>query len=292
VERGHHNAAFSSQLDTIAALTPVAPHPPLHGFYPDAADRERFVKELFDGSAPWYDWAIAFLSFGSGRWYRRQVLTRAGLKKGDRVLDIATGTGVVAREALSVAHSVVGLDPSIGMLLAGREKATLSNVQGKSERLPFHDQSFDLITIGFALRHFADLDRVFAECARALRPNGRLLILEITAPESRVRRAILAAYMGGIVPATATVLTRRARVGKLLRYYWATTRDCVRPDAILSAMRGAGFINAQRNISLGIFSEYFAVTPPRPLAAVSRGGVRSESAGIRGATAPAPAESD
>ena len=273
-------------------MTPVAPHPPLKEFYSGAAERERFVRELFDGSAPWYDWAIAFLSFGSGGWYRRQVLTRAGLKKGDRVLDIATGTGVVAREALPVAHSVIGLDPSIGMLLAGREKATIANVQGTSERLPFRDRSFDLITIGFALRHFADLDRVFAECARVLRPNGRLLVLEITAPESRVRRAFLAAYMGGLVPVTAAVLTRRARVGKLLRYYWVTTRDCVRPDVILNAMRGAGFINAHRNISLGIFSEYSGITPPRPLAAVSREGGRSESAEIREATAPAPAESD
>jgi demethylmenaquinone methyltransferase / 2-methoxy-6-polyprenyl-1,4-benzoquinol methylase len=276
----------------VATLTPVAPHPPLKEFYSEAADRERFVKDLFDGSAPWYDWAIAFLSFGSGRWYRRQVLRRAGLKNGDRVLDIATGTGVVAREAIPVARSVVGLDPSIGMLLAGREKAKIANVQGMSERLPFRNQTFDLITIGFALRHFADLDRVFSECARVLRPNGRLLILEITAPESRMRRAVLAAYMGGIVPATAAVLTRRVRVAKLLRYYWATTRDCVRPDVILDAMRSAGFINAQRSVSLGIFSEYSAVTPPRPLAAVSRAAGRSESSGIRGATAPAPAESD
>ena len=274
-------------------MTPVAPHPPLQEFYAGAADRERFVKDLFDGTAPWYDWAIAFLSFGSGSWYRRQVLTRAGLKKSDRVLDIATGTGVVAREAIRITPAVIGLDPSIGMLLAGREKASIANVQAKSERLPFADDSFDLITIGFALRHFADLDRVFGECARVLRPGGRIMILEITAPESHVRRAILAAYMGGIVPAVATIVTRRASVGRMLRYYWATTRDCVRPEVILAAMRGAGFSDAQRTISLGIFSEYAGVTRPLPRpAAASREGGRSESAGIRAATAPAPAESD
>lgn len=268
-------------------MTPVAPHPPLREFYGEAAQREHFVKDLFDGTAPWYDWAIAFLSFGSGSWYRRQVLARAGLKPADRVLDVATGTGVVAREALRTTPSVIGLDPSIGMLLAGREKASIANVQGKSEALPFADASFDLITIGFALRHFADLDRVFAECARVLRPNGRLLILEITAPESPVRRAALAAYMGAIVPATAALLTRRARVGTMMRYYWATTRDCVRPEAILTAMRSAGFRDVQRTISLGIFSEYSAITPPG-----RREGGRSESEGIRAATVPAPAESD
>ena len=83
---------------------------------------------------------------------------------GYRVLDIATGTGVVARAAAAVMgdhRSPIGLDPSIGMLVAGREKAHFPNVQGRSESLPFRDSSFDLITIGFALRHFADLDSVF-----------------------------------------------------------------------------------------------------------------------------------
>jgi demethylmenaquinone methyltransferase / 2-methoxy-6-polyprenyl-1,4-benzoquinol methylase len=245
-------------------MTPVVPHPPLRDFYRHPGERERFVNDLFDGSAPWYDWAIAFLSFGSGNWYRRQVLTRGGLKKGHRVLDIATGTGVVARATASItgdSSSVVGLDPSMGMLVAGREKARLTNVQGMSERLPFRAASFDRITIGFALRHFADLDAVFHECARVLRPNGKLLILEITAPESRLARTLLGAYMGGVVPAAAAILTRRARVARMLRYYWATTRDCVRPPVILSALQAAGFRDARRNVEIGIFSEYSADRP-------------------------------
>jgi len=279
-------------------LTPVAPHPPLREFYAEPQQREHFVRDLFDESAPWYDWAIAFLSFGSGNWYRRQVLLRAGLEKGQRVLDIATGTGVVARQAQKITPSVAGLDPSIGMLIAGREKAHIANVQGKSERLPFRDASFDLITIGFALRHFADLEFVFAECARVLRPNGKLLILEITAPRSRFGRVVLGAYMGGIVPALASLLTWRREVGKMLRYYWVTTRDCVPPDTILSAMQRAGFSDAERTVSIGIFSEYAGtagdrVTPPAArLAAVSREGDPSGSSGTREATAPARAGSD
>jgi len=239
----------------------TSPHPPLRAFYRHPGEREHFVRDLFDGTAPWYDWAIAFLSFGSGNWYRRQALTRAGLRRGDRVLDIATGTGVVARAAADVigeGHSVIGLDPSIGMLIAGRQKAQFPNVQARSERLPFRDQTFDCITIGFALRHFGDLDRVFNECARVLRPNGKIVILEITAPQSRIARSLLGAYMGGFVPAAAALLTRRARVGKMLRYYWATTRECVRPNVILSALQGAGFREPRRNVDIGIFSEYSA----------------------------------
>lgn len=262
-------------------MTHLAPHPPLRSFYGDAARRESFVRDLFDHTAPWYDIAIGFLSFGSGQWYRRDVLTRAGLQQSDRLLDLATGTGVVARAAAEITRTIVGADPSIGMLKAGRGK--FARVQATSEALPLDDASFDFITIGFALRHFADLHAAFRECRRVLRPGGRILILEITAPESRVARALLAAYMGALVPALMTLVTLRPRVGKLMRYYWATTRDCVRPDAILGALRESGFDDAKRHVSLSIFSEYSARLPLPP---ASRAGARSESAETRAAISP------
>jgi demethylmenaquinone methyltransferase / 2-methoxy-6-polyprenyl-1,4-benzoquinol methylase len=239
----------------------VVPHPTLPEYYDTADRRERFVRNLFDDTAPWYDWSVAFLSFGSGSMYRRQALARAGLTPGQRVLDIATGTGVVARAALTItgqSGEIFGLDPSIGMLVAGREKARFPLVEAGSEHLPFRDASFDMLTIGFALRHFADLDAVFRDCRRVLRPGGRILILEITAPASRTARMLLGAYMGVFVPAMATLLTRRRKVGRMLSYYWATTRDCVRPDVILGALSNAGFRDATRHVELGMFSEYSA----------------------------------
>ena len=260
-------------------MTPTAPHPPLRDFYGEAARRERYVRKLFDDTAPWYDTTVAFLSFGSGDWYRRQALTRAGLQPGDRLLDLATGTGVVARAASAITTNVVGADASIGMLHVAAE--SLTRVQATSEALPFADASFNFITIGFALRHFADLDVVFRECRRALRPGGRILILEITAPESRLKRALLGAYMGAVVPALITAVTFRPNVGRLMRYYWATTRDCVRPEAILAALRGSGFADVRREVSLSIFSEYSARLLP-----ASRAAGRSESAGTRAATSP------
>ena len=237
----------------------LAPHPPLTAYYDDAEHREEYVREIFDETAPWYDWATRFLSFGSGDWYRGEALRRIGLAPGMKLLDIATGTGVVARPAVQIlgnASAVVGMDASIGMLLAGHTGNP--KVQAPAELLPVRDESVDRVTIGFALRHFADLRAVFAECRRVLRPGGRLLVLEITAPESRVARAFLGAYMGRFAPLVIRLRTRSPRTAELFRYYWETTRDCVRPEVILEAMREAGLDEPQRSVELGIFSEYSA----------------------------------
>ena len=238
-------------------MKPLAPHPPLTKYYGDPAHREEFVRDIFDETAPWYDWAVRFMSFGSGEWYRREALKRIGFAPGMRLLDLATGTGVVARAAAEVTkdgHAIVGVDASIGMLHSGHMQG--AKVQGAAESIPIRSESFDALTIGFALRHFADLRAVFEECHRVLRPGGRILILEITAPESRIRRALLGAYMGGVVPFAIRLRTRSARAAKLYRYYWETTRDCVRPEVILDALRAAGFTDVKRNVALGVFSEY------------------------------------
>ncbi|HVR40707.1 MAG TPA: class I SAM-dependent methyltransferase, partial [Thermoanaerobaculia bacterium] len=180
-----------------------------------------------------------------------------------RVLDLATGTGVVARAEYATTHDIVGADPSIGMLRAGNHG--MPKIGAAAERLPFADASFDMITIGFALRHFADLALVFNECRRVLRPGGRILILEITSPESRIGRAFLGAYMGGVVPLGVLAWTRSRRAAQLMRYYWETTRDCVRPEVILDALRTAGFADVKRHAELGIFSEYTAVGKSTPV---------------------------
>jgi demethylmenaquinone methyltransferase/2-methoxy-6-polyprenyl-1,4-benzoquinol methylase len=235
---------------------PLRPHPVLADYYGEASQREQFVRRIFDETAEWYDDIIAMLSFGSGNRYRKMALKRAGLTRGMRLLDLATGTGVVARAAESITGEIVGSDASIGMLVAGRRKHRLPLIQNAGERLPFRDGSFDMITIGFALRHFADLNVLFAELHRVLRPHGRVLILEITPPRSRFGHAALRFHLNRIVPLLARVRSRSAEAQKLMHYYWDTIETCVPPQTILDALRGAGFNDVRRHVELGTFSEY------------------------------------
>ncbi|WP_238940671.1 class I SAM-dependent methyltransferase, partial [Pseudoroseomonas ludipueritiae] len=105
---------------TETSVSPAqAPHPDLTGYYRDAQERPGFVRRLFDDTAVHYDRINSVFSLGTGAWYRRHALKRAGLKPGARVLDVACGTGLVTREALRLAGpggTVLGLDPSAGML--------------------------------------------------------------------------------------------------------------------------------------------------------------------------------
>ncbi|HEX7638652.1 MAG TPA: class I SAM-dependent methyltransferase, partial [Burkholderiaceae bacterium] len=168
--------------------------------------------------------------------------------------------GLVAREALRIAGprgTLVGVDPSVGMMgevdLPGVELR-----EGRAEALPVADAGADFLSMGYALRHLADVSAAFREFHRALRPGGRLLVLEITRPEGRFGRAALKAYMRGVVPLLARVVARRNHTPELWRYYWDTIEACVPPATVMQALSDAGFEDVQRRVELGMFSEYTA----------------------------------
>jgi len=235
---------------------PLPPHPPLEQYYGDPSQRQRFVREIFDENAVWYDAILGMLSFGSGSRYRRDALLRAGLTERTRLLDLACGTQPVARSAASMARRITCADPSIGMLVAGRPKSRIPLVQTVGERLPFRDRSFDLISVGFAMRHFADLHVVFDECRRVLAPGGRLLIMEITPPRSRLGTAMLRFHLDRVVPLFARLRSGSKEPAKLVHYFWDTIQTCVPPEAIMQALRESQFGDVRRHVELGIFSEY------------------------------------
>ncbi len=129
----------------------IEPHPVLPAYYEAAERRTAFVRELFNKTAPQYDRINQLFLFNSGAWYRGRALRRAGLGPGMRVLDLATGTGLVAREAAAItggAANVIGLDMSEGMLAEARRRLDNPLVQGGMEHLPLADESVDFISMG------------------------------------------------------------------------------------------------------------------------------------------------
>lgn len=237
----------------------------LKDYYREDADRRSFVIRLFDATAGCYDRFCGVMSFGSGLWYRRWALERLGLRPGMTLLDVATGTGLVARAAAEILGdpgAVVGLDPSAGMLGQARQTVAGPLVQGQVEELPFARETFDVLTIGYALRHAADLDVAFRECLRVLKPGGQVLVLEASLPPSRTRRAVARLYLTRVMPGLMALTTRNRDVGRLARYYWETIATCVPPDSIMDSLRQGGFVDVRHRVFAGLMSEYTARRPP------------------------------
>jgi demethylmenaquinone methyltransferase / 2-methoxy-6-polyprenyl-1,4-benzoquinol methylase len=246
---------------TECPVTPLSPHRPLSEFYRDPAARQSFVNELFDEAAPDYDWVSGMMSFGRDRIYRREALQRAGLTNGMRLLDVATGTGLMIKAALELGIDpalVTGVDPSQGMLTENRKRNPVTLLEGTGEKLPCADASFDFVCIGYALRHVEDLGKLFGEFRRVLWPDGRILILEITRPTNPVALPLIRFYMQQLVPRIGWLRRRNKSTVKLMQYYWATIEECVPPETILSALKAGGFKNVKRIVSNVVLSEYTA----------------------------------
>ena len=252
------------QRGSAASADRIAPHPLLKSYYADEPGRKRRVNEMFDSSAPHYDWITGAMSFGTGRWYRGDVLKRYGVTAGTRLLDVGSGTGVIAALAQDIVGPtgvVVAVDPSEGMLAEARKAGVRDTRVGRGEALPVGDAEFDILTMGYALRHVEDLVTTFREYRRALKPGGKVLLLEITRPEGRVQYHLLKFYLKHIVPVVTRVVRRSADAEKLMRYYWDTIEACVPPADIQAALATAGFADVKRHVLNGMFSEYSAVNP-------------------------------
>jgi demethylmenaquinone methyltransferase / 2-methoxy-6-polyprenyl-1,4-benzoquinol methylase len=241
-----------------------APHPPLKDYYAHEADRDGWVRQLFDQTAGDYDRVERAMALGSGSRYRRRALAQAGLRPGMRVLDVGVGTGLTAREAAFLVGpngTVTGVDPSPGMLQQAIVPGQVKLLLGRADSVPMPAESVDFISMGYALRHVADLSSAFQEFLRVLAPGGRACLLEITSPAGRVQRTLLKAYMRGVVPCVARCIARHRDVPTLMRYYWDTIEACASPAVIMTAMRDAGFVDVHRAVSLGMFSEYCGRKP-------------------------------
>lgn len=213
---------------------------------PKGAEKVEAVRSMFDSIAPRYDLVNRVMTFGMDTGWRRKSIDALALAPDDVVLDVACGTGDFCRELEDGGHRVVGVDFSMGMLQVARTKAPL--LQADALRLPVRDSGVDAATCGFALRNVTDVGDLFRELARAVRPGGRIALLEVSEPRSRVVRAGHHVYFHKVVPFIGGVLSDRAAYGYLPRStaYLPPTED------LLELLRTAGFPDAAaRHMGLG-----------------------------------------
>lgn len=240
------------------------PHPVLSGHYPNEEAKQTFLRKIFDESAPHYEAIAKWGWFGSGHWYRKEALRRAGLKPGMKVLDVAAGTGPTARavrDVIGSEDSITCLEPSAGMIAESKKLLQCEHLLAEAESMPVPDASCDFLSMGFALRHVNDLDRAFREFHRALRPGGKALILDLNLPKNRAGRFAMKLYFKHTLPFLTRCFTRSRPAGDLMRYYWETLETMVPPEDVVQALQKAGFKIVHHRLHLRVFSEYEAIRP-------------------------------
>ena len=206
------------------------------------------VAQMFDTISGNYDNLNRVISFGIDIKWRKKVLKIVSDKKPKIILDIATGTGDLAILMTQTnAEKIIGLDISAGMLEVGKKKVEekkLSNVidlvLGDSESIPFEDNYFDAITVGFGVRNFENLEKGFAEILRVLKPNGVFVILETSVPDKTPYKQGYKFYTKNILPVIGKLFSKDNSA-----YGYLSESAAVFPygEALNNILRKSGFID-------------------------------------------------
>ena len=224
------------------------------------SDKARRVRGVFDSVAPRYDLMNDLMSGGLHRLWKEFTLSQTLLRPGQRALDVAGGTGDLARGMQTQVGDrglVVLSDINGAMLAHGRDRTIDSGVvrgmeyvQANAECLPFADNTFDCITIGFGLRNVTDKPAVLRSMRRVLKPGGQLLILEFSQPTIPALRPIYDAYSFKVLPVLGKLV---ANDSESYRYLAESIRKHPDQDTLLTMLRDAGLVECRyHNLSGGI----------------------------------------
>src|SRR5688572_6117569 len=223
-------------------------------------DKKKLVGEVFSSVAGKYDLMNDLMSLGVHRVWKRYFVATAQVKRGDRVLDLAGGTGDIAallRERVGDAGEVVLGDINGAMLRTGRDRMTdrgfvrgLSYVQMNAEKLPFPDASFDLVTIAFGLRNVTDKDAALREMHRVLKVGGQARVLEFSEVKADWFKPIYDFHSFKVLPKLGSLFAGDA---ESYQYLAESIRKHPPQDELKAMMQAAGFARCDyRNLSGGI----------------------------------------
>ena len=221
------------------------------------------VAGMFDQVANNYDFTNAVLSGGNATLWRIATTKAIDPQVGERILDVACGTGTSSASIARTGATVVGLDFSAGMLVQARKKHNgVEFVLGDAEKLPFVSDEFDAVTVSFGLRNVNDPKVALAEMFRVLKPGGRLVICEFSRPPVAVLRASYFAYLKYVMPGVASVTGSNAAAYKYLE---ESIKDWPEQGTLSQWIRGAGFTRvAYRNLTAGIVALHRGRKPTDP----------------------------
>nr|WP_269437804.1 demethylmenaquinone methyltransferase [Arthrobacter sp. zg-Y919] len=218
------------------------------------------VAAMFDDVAPKYDVVNDVLSLGQTRRWRRVVVDAVGAVPGQRVLDLAAGTGTSSEPYADAGIDVVACDFSLGMLKVGkRRRPDIDFVAGDATNLPFEDNSFDASTISFGLRNVNEPKKALAEMLRVTKPGGRLVIAEFSSPVVPVWRTMYTEYLMRALPSIARKVASNPDA---YVYLAESIRAWPNQDGLASWIAETGWQDvAYRNLTGGIVAVHRAVKP-------------------------------
>lgn len=236
--------------------------------YQTPAGKKEQVAEMFDNIAPKYDFLNQLLSLGIHKGWRKKSVKKLIPISPKNMLDVATGTGDFAIEANKRLNpdKITGVDISEGMMKFGREKLKKLGLDhkielriGDSENLPFSDNSFDAITVGFGVRNFENLEKGMAGMFRVLKPGGMLVVLEFSKPRKFPIKQLFNFYFNHITPLIGKIFSKDNRA-----YTYLPESVNVFPDGeqFTAIMKKTGFSDCTwQPLSFGIASIYTGKKP-------------------------------